>query len=182
MAQTNILCPVTVPASFTLTESDPMYYTELTNWIIGKNIEAMAAAGLQWSDGVPDDLESAWGDQSNSLNQQTSILTDLASHTEALSSGWQSRITALQSQISTLLSLTMTAANFLARVAAVGWIEAIISTMVEIVISSDSSGDSEELANIRQAIEDLKYNDEILELPATPRPVRIHLKGKTIQQ
>ena len=33
-----------------------------------------------------------------------------------------------------------------------------------------------------EAIQDLKYNDEILEVPATPRPIRIHLQGKTIQQ
>ena len=35
--------------------------------------------------------------------------------------------------------------------------------------------------NLKQATEDLKYNDEILEIPATPRPIRIHLQSKTIQ-
>ena len=33
-----------------------------------------------------------------------------------------------------------------------------------------------------QAIQDLKYNDMILEIPATPRPIRVHLVSKTIQQ
>lgn len=40
----------------------------------------------------------------------------------------------------------------------------------------------EQLGNLKQALQDLKYNDEILEIPATPRPIRIHLQGKTIQQ
>ena len=35
---------------------------------------------------------------------------------------------------------------------------------------------------VLQAIQDLKYNDEILEIPATPRPIRVHLVSKTIQQ
>lgn len=69
MAQTNIVCPISVPA-FGLSEGDPMYNTELANWLVAKNIETMAAAGLQWSDGVPDDLESAW-------DTQTSMLQDL---------------------------------------------------------------------------------------------------------
>lgn len=39
-----------------------------------------------------------------------------------------------------------------------------------------------DLTELIQAIQDLKYNDEILEIPATPRPIRIHLKNKTIHQ
>ena len=34
---------------------------------------------------------------------------------------------------------------------------------------------------ILQAVQDLKYNDEILELPATPRPIKVALRGKTVQ-
>ena len=40
----------------------------------------------------------------------------------------------------------------------------------------------EQLQDILQAIRDLKYNEEILEIPATPRPIKIHLQSKTIQQ
>lgn len=207
MAQTNILCPVTVPA-FGLSEGASMYYTELANWIIAKNLEAMAAAGLQWSDNVPDDLESAWSDQTSSLNQQTAILTDLQGETETLSSGWLSRITAIKSQITNLLSLTQSAENYLARLSAVSLIEEIIATMAGLAKTQNPSDDETsdlldvlkaafleevtpgvyssstlaELQAILEAIQDLKYNEEILEIPATPRPLRIHLQAKTIQQ
>lgn len=50
------------------------------------------------------------------------------------------------------------------------------STIAELKASS------EHLEVILQAIQDLKYNEEILEVPATPRPIRIHLQSKTIQQ
>jgi hypothetical protein len=127
MAQTNILCPVTVPASFSLIEGDPMFYTELTNWIIGLNIEAMAAAGLQWSDGVPDDLESAWSIQSSMLSQQSSILTSI--DTQALSTGWQARITGLQSMIINLNNLTQNSENYRVRATMIAQIENSIQTL-----------------------------------------------------
>jgi hypothetical protein len=127
MAQTNIICPVTVPASFLLDESDPMYYTELTNWIVGKNIETMAAAGLQWSDGVPDDLESAWTIQSSMLSQQSAILTCIA--TQALSTGWQARITGLQSLITSLDNLSQNSENYRVRATMIAQIEDSIQTL-----------------------------------------------------
>lgn len=40
----------------------------------------------------------------------------------------------------------------------------------------------ENLETLIQAVQDLQYNDEILEIPATPRPIRISLRSKTIQQ
>ena len=96
MAQTNILCPVTVP-DFVLTQDDPMYNTELANWLIAKNIENMAEAGLQWSDGVPDDLESAW-------KIQDELLSDLEDQFYSIGDLLSEKIAALPSE-STLSSL-----------------------------------------------------------------------------
>lgn len=49
-------------------------------------------------------------------------------------------------------------------------------------ISTEEESPDLDLTELIQAIQDLKYNDEILEIPATPRPIRIHLQSKTIQQ
>ena len=49
-------------------------------------------------------------------------------------------------------------------------------------ISVEAEAPDLDFTELIQAIQDLKYNDEILELPATPRPIRIHLQSKTIQQ
>ena len=57
------------------------------------------------------------------------------------------------------------------------------TTLDEIEASKEQlEASKEQLETILEAIQDLKYNDEILEVPATPRPIRIHLQGKTIQQ
>lgn len=47
---------------------------------------------------------------------------------------------------------------------------------------SEIKGMKEQGEHMLQALQDLKYNDEILEIPATPRPIRVHLVSKTIQQ
>lgn len=49
-------------------------------------------------------------------------------------------------------------------------------------ISVEEEAPDLDLTELIQAIQDLKYNDEILEIPATPRPIKIHLQSKTIQQ
>ena len=35
--------------------------------------------------------------------------------------------------------------------------------------------------NVLSVIEDLLYNNEVLEISATPNPIKIHLQGKTVQ-
>ena len=47
---------------------------------------------------------------------------------------------------------------------------------------SEIKGMKEQGEHMLQALQDLKYNDEILEIPATPRQIRVHLVSKTIQQ
>ena len=47
---------------------------------------------------------------------------------------------------------------------------------------AEIKGIKEQGEEMLQAVQDLKYNDEILEIPATPRPIRVHLVSKTIQQ
>ena len=126
MAQTNILCPQTVPA-FTLTTDDPMFYTEFCNWTISKNLEAMAAAGLQWTDGVPDDLESAWTIQTTLLTQQNGILSSLAQ--TSLSAGWAARVSGLQAMITSLQGLMFNSENYRVRDSMIAIIEESIQTM-----------------------------------------------------
>ena len=47
---------------------------------------------------------------------------------------------------------------------------------------AEIKGMKEQGAHMLQALQDLKFNDMILEIPATPRPIRVHLVSKTIQQ
>lgn len=56
------------PTSFGLTDyTDPMTYVAWCNYVVSENIKHMEEAGLQWSDGLPEDLESAWAQQDNML-------------------------------------------------------------------------------------------------------------------
>ena len=56
------------PTSFELSDySDPMTYVAWCNYVVSENIKHMEEAGLQWSDGLPEDLESAWTQQDNML-------------------------------------------------------------------------------------------------------------------
>ena len=198
------------PTGFSLTDyTDPLTYVAWCNYVISENLKKMEEAGLQWSDGVPDDLESAWDQQGDTLTQQSAILNDLDENAN-LSAGWLTRIAAIVSQITSLQTLTENVQNYLARANAITLIESTIATIAGLAKIQDpdpSGGDDiveilkaaflEELVpdsgvytdsvlaklkSILTSLQNLKYNDEILEIPATPRPIRIHLQGKTIQQ
>ena len=57
-----------------------------------------------------------------------------------------------------------------------------VASLVGVSVRTLMSYLQEQGEEMLQAVQDLKYNDEILEIPATPRPIRVHLVSKTIQQ
>ena len=114
------------PTSFELSDySDPMTYIAWCNYVISENIKRMEEAGLQWSDGLPQDLSSAWVIQSNLLNQQKALLP--------------ASMTGLGELIDQMLLLEQSAENYQARSAMITQIGMMLS------ISPSSSSEEEEL-------------------------------------
>ena len=110
------------PSSFILTDyTDPMTYVAWCNYVIGENIKKMEEAGLQWSDGLPDDLSSAWQIQSSLLNQQKSLLP--------------ASMAGLSALIDQMLTLDQSSENYEARAMMISQ----IGTMLSIPSSSESA-------------------------------------------
>lgn len=185
------------PTSFGLTDwTDPMTYVAWCNYVISENIKVMEEAGIVWNDNVPD--ETVWNMQSSTLTDQSNIVSALAGD-ENLPAAWASRLSSIGSIISSLLAFTMDPAYFAIREVMITLVETIINSAAgQIINPGEEQEDLIEVlkaaflqetfpgsgvyeASTLQAIKDLKYNDEILEIPATPRPIRIHLQSKTIQ-
>lgn len=196
------------PGTFTYEEGQTFYNEKLAHEIL-KHAAAMADEGYEISFGLN---ESAWSDQTTTLNQQAALL-DALEESEHLDAGWKTRLTSAKSQVASLLALGQTEQHLSVRAAAIAVLESLFNSVSG--LSSDPEADTdlltvlkaaflretipgsgvyttttldeieaskEQLEIILEAIQDLKYNDEILEVPATPRPIRIHLQGKTIQQ
>lgn len=194
------------PTGFNLTDyTDPLTYVAWCNYVISENIKKMEEEGLQWSDGASD-LETAWTDQTTTLNQQ-SALFDALEDSENLDTAWKTRLSSAKAQVTTLLALAQTQQNLDVRNAAITIFESLFNSVAGASSPADPETESdlievlkaafleetvpgsgvyltttlEQLKDILQAVQDLKYNDEILEIPAAPRPIRIHLQSKTIQ-
>ena len=196
------------PGTFTYTEGQT-YYNELLAHAILTHAAAMADEGYEISFGLN---ESAWTDQTTTLTQQAALLdaleesesldagwkTRLTSakaqvasllalgQTEQHLSVRSAAIAVLESLFQSVAGASLSAdpeadsdlldafkAAFLKEVSQGIYTDSVIDKLGDLL---------EAVENQKTAIEDLKYNDEILEVPATPRPIRIHLQGKTIQQ
>lgn len=102
------------PADFSLTDyTDPLTYIAWCNYVISENLKKMEEVGLQWSDGLPDDLASAWSLQTDFLNQQQSLIPE--------------SMTGLSALITQVLALDMTAANYQTRAAMISQIGMMLS-------------------------------------------------------
>lgn len=179
MANTPIYYPDTGgPTGFALTDwTDPMTFVAWTNFVISENIREMEEEGLVWADQVPD--TSAWSAQDTALTQQNTLIDSLEEQTE-ISTEWKTRLTALKTLITTLLALSASPAGLTLRGILIAMVETALQTATRYTQNAEEPS-GEILENILTAIQDLKYNDEVLEIPATPRPIRIHLQSKTIQ-
>ena len=197
--------PLTVsdPGEFSYVEGQT-YYNELLAHAILKHAAAMADEGYELSFGLN---TSAWTDQTTTLQQQSALFNTLK-ESEALASAWKTRLTSAKAQAAALLALDQSQQNFSVRDAAILIFESLAQSVAGVSSPADPEAETElidvlkaafleelspgsgvyvdsvleQLGNLKQALQDLKYNDEILEIPATPRPIRIHLQGKTIQQ
>lgn len=80
------------PSSFGLSDwTDPMTYVAWCNYVVSENLRKMEEAGLQWSDGLPDegdDLNAAW-------TTQDALLHDLESQFYNMSDVITQKIAAL---------------------------------------------------------------------------------------
>ena len=215
------------PGTFSYTAGQTLYNEMLAHEVLTV-MHALTEEGYEITFEEDSDLNSAWSDQTTTLNQQTALLDSLE-ESEQLGSEWKTRLTSMKLQVASLLSLSQSKANFSARDTAIHVAEALFNSVATISLSSTETSDSdlldvlkaaflqetvpgsgvyltttleelkasrtqleayaetldayaETLETILQAIQDLKYNDEVLEIPATPRPIRIHLLGKSIQQ
>ena len=190
------------PGTFTYTEGQT-YYNELLAHAILKHAAAMADEGYEISFGLN---ESAWNDQTTTLQQQSALFNTLK-ESEALASAWKTRLASAKAQAAALLALDQSQQNFSVRDAAILIFESLVQSVAGVSSPADPEAETElidvlkaafleetipgsntyltttieQLKDILQAVQDLRYNDEILEVPATPRPIRIHLQGKTIQ-
>lgn len=134
------------PTEFTLTDwTDPMTYVAWGNYVISENIRKMEEAGLQWSDGHPDDLESAWNIQSNLLNQQKSLLSESMS--------------GLSTLIDQILELSISTENYQARATLISQISMMLSLPSEEEIPEDLSAawqiQTESLNHLKEQFIDL---------------------------
>ena len=215
--------PLTVadPGTFSYTEGQTFYNEKLAFEIL-KHAAAMADEGYELTFEVPDDLNDAWSQQSDTLGQQATLLSALST-SETLGTEWKARLSSASAQATTLMAMEQSQQNFNARNIVTQIFESLFHSIATSALSSDTSGSDtdlldilkaalleeaapgsglyltstvaelkasrasletlqENLEDIAQAVQDLKYNDEILEIPATPRPIRISLRSKTMQQ
>lgn len=199
------------PGTFTYTEGQTFYNEKLAHELL-TIMSAMATEGYELTFTEDSDLNSAWTDQTTTLTQQAALLdaleesesldagwkTRLTSakaqvasllalgQTEQHLSVRSAAIAVLESLFQSVAGASLSAdpeadsdlldafkAAFLKEVSQGIYTDSVIDKLGDLL---------EAVENQKTAIEDLKYNDEILEVPATPRPIRIHLQGKTIQQ
>ncbi len=181
------------------------YYNELLAHTILEHGYRMAAEGYEITF-EESNLAVSWDTQDSTLSQQSALITELES-SEKLSSGWKTRLGSIKTLITSLLAFDETAENLTTRSAMIAIFEGVIGTAASLAQTAVTENEDlteimktafleetvpgsgiytsstiAELKNVLQAIQDLKYNEEILEVPATPRPIRIHLQSKTIQQ
>lgn len=194
------------PGTFTYIDGQTRY-NELLAYELLTILSAMAAEGYEITFTEDSDLDNAWSDQTTTLQQQSALFNALE-ESEALGAAWKTRLTSAKAQAATLLSLDQSQQNFSVRDAAIAVFESLFQSVAGVSSPADPEAETElidvlkaaflketvpdsgvytdsvlsKLGDLLQATEDLKYNDEILEIPATPRPIRIHLQGKTIQQ
>lgn len=136
------------------------------------------------------DLDSAWKTRLTSAKTQIATLLALEQTQQNLSAR-AAAIPTFESLFNSVAGLSSEDPSDLLRVLKAAFLRETIpdsgiyttTTLDEIEASKEQLETiKEQLETILEAIQDLKYNDEILEVPATPRPIRIHLQGKTIQQ
>lgn len=199
------------PGTFTYAEGQTFYNEKLAHEILSI-MSAMATEGYELTFAEDSDLDSAWTDQTSTLTQQAALLDALeeSEHLDAgwktrLTSAKAQAATLLNldqnqqnfsardaaihifeslfNSVSGLSSDPEADTDLLTVLKAAFLRETIPGSGVYTTTTLDEiEASKEQLEIILEAIQDLKYNDEILEVPATPRPIRIHLQGKTIQQ
>lgn len=193
--------PLTVgdPGTFAYVEGQTFYNEKLAHTILAHAYE-LSSEGYEIEFQVYDeDIEQDnWDLQTAVLTSQSTLLTALASH-EKMPSAWSTRLSSMISNITTVLAFPINAAHFSMRGVLMTLIEMIITAAAQQIINPGEEETQEDLIevlkasflhesapgvydkNVLSVIEDLLYNNEVLEISATPNPIKIHLQGKTVQ-
>lgn len=172
------------------------YYNEKLAFEILKHAAAMSDEGYEITF---DDLADSWQAQDAIFAQQSNLLTSVAGE-EELPAAWASRLSSLASLIPSLLAMAASPAGLTLRSAVSSLIELALSSAAGL-IKQQVGGDEDLNETLKKAllkesfpgsgiydqtliesVQDLLYNNQVLDIPATPRPIKIHLQGKTIQQ
>ena len=194
------------PGTFGYTAGQTLYNEMLAHELLTV-MHALADEGYEIAFEEDTDLDAAWTNQTTTLNQQSSLL-DALEDKEGLGTEWATRLSSAKAQLATLLALDQTRENFSARDMTINVIESLFGSIANLASTDDIGADTDlldvlkaafleetipgsgvyttttlaEIKTMKQAVQDLKFNDAILEIPATPRPIRVHLVSKTIQQ
>lgn len=193
--------PLTIgdPGTFAYVEGQTFYNEKLAYTILAHAYE-LSSEGYEIEFQVYDeDIEQDnWDLQTAVLTSQSTLLTALASH-EEMPSAWSTRLSSMISNITTALAFPINAAHFSMRGVLLTLIEMIITAAAQQIINPGEEETQEDLIevlkasflhesapgvydkNVLSVIEDLLYNNEVLEISATPNPIKIHLQGKTVQ-
>lgn len=193
--------PLTIgdPGTFAYVEGQTFYNEKLAHTILAHAYE-LSSEGYEIEFQVYDeDIEQDnWDLQTAVLTSQSTLLTALASH-EGMPSAWSTRLSSMISNITTVLAFPINAAHFSMRGVLMTLIEMIITAAAQQIINPGEEETQEDLIevlkasflhesapgvydkNVLSVIEDLLYNNEVLEISATPNPIKIHLQGKTVQ-
>ena len=193
------------PGTFGYTAGQTLYNEMLAHELLTV-MHALADEGYEITFEEDSDVDAAWANQTTTLNQQSSLL-DALEDREDVGAEWATRLSIAKAQIATLLSLDQTKENLSAREMTINVIESLFGAIANLS-TNDIGADTDmldilkaafleetvpgsgvytttilaEIKTIKQAVQDLKFNDAVLEIPATPRPIRVHLLSKTIQQ
>lgn len=193
--------PLTIgdPGTFAYVEGQTFYNEKLAHTILAHAYE-LSSEGYEIEFQVYDeDIEQDnWDLQTAVLTSQSTLLTALASH-EKMPAAWSTRLSSMISNITTVLAFPINAAHFSMRGVLMTLIEMIITAAAQQIINPGEEETQEDLIevlkasflhesapgvydkNVLSVIEDLLYNNEVLEISATPNPIKIHLQGKTVQ-
>lgn len=193
--------PLTIgdPGTFAYVEGQTFYNEKLAHTILAHAYE-LSSEGYEIEFQVYDeDIEQDnWDLQTAVLTSQSTLLTALASH-EKMPAAWSTRLSSMISNITTVLAFPINAAHFSMRGVLMTLIEMIITAAAQQIIKPGEEETQEDLIevlkasflhesapgvydkNVLSVIEDLLYNNEVLEISATPNPIKIHLQGKTVQ-
>ena len=149
------------------------FYNEKLAYTILEHAARMTDEGYEITFEEPDDFDYSvlWSRQTSTIYALMDALNEVDAEGDV-----KSFYNALVLELTELTNLSSSRDNYNLRL---GSITTAVRSMNFWGTPSQESAVNEELL---QAIQDLKYNDQVIEIPATPRPFKIHLIGKTIQQ